>query len=1007
MFALMGLLMQATYLSAGTLNLLVPDTSKDGVLEMYDNVLYMSADSPGEVGYVGNPSGNGHPDVYNAVYKFQVDSALTGKVVTSATLHLYCNYVAINSTLNPDGVEVFLQHYISENATSLEMGDYTKPTTILESKVISTTGWTDWDVTDEVKADVDAGYGYTSFSLFPGIEPWTKHCARFAELSYVPQWQAYITVEYATASANQLAEWPGDFSSTQGIDNWYYLYTINTDYNASETELQIPWNATSSTYEGSDGLSVRSGQVCPGNVYAPGFKYSPVLRWVSDVNGDIHLTGTFQKVVGTEDDPAHIDGILGIVRVNGIEKWNVSISGSDTESHPFDIVVPGVKVGDDVDFVVYSVYYNYMDTTNVNVTITTAPAAPIFSPSGPYIAGQTPVTINSPMLGATIYYTDDGSIPTTDSKSYTNEIMVKHGTTLKAFLVVDGERSAVTSQTFSTISHGRQVLVNRGLQIQSLVNPIYPPAGPDVNLWLSAKFTTFMPWHTSTDNNPSLLAQLTAAGVQWSRESFNSNYLASWEFPYQDNFVAMQYKDELFQTPEVLADEKAWFTTWNMLYPNALAYTNFSAGNEVTMLRNYMQTTNPDMLMFDYYPNFSFPDSAGSIKDRNTWYFEMQKFRTLALGGNDGTGRWPIPYAQWLNTYRTTPTGPLPSESYVRLQQFASWAFGYTFLEAFMYNKSGFDEVSPVLFDSITDSTTPVFDYMAETNRQSRNLGPALVRLLSTDLRMILGQHGSGIVNSTPEGITTNITGADPYITGITATNLGSKNNGLPGDVILGCFKVLEESMDGDDFSNQRYFMVTNGLIDAVGSATETRQNIRISFNFGSSGITKLERLNRNTGKIEMVSLVSEGGSLYHLDLVLDGGTGDLFKYKTGAPFVGGAAVERIPGDANEDGMVDVGDLGILAANYGGSNKDWSHGDFNNDKLVDVGDLGILAAHYGQGTGSSSDFSADYTNVFGMKIADEEAMTDTDVNSSICSSLGLPLIAGLALMGLMLVKMEE
>jgi alkaline phosphatase len=58
-----------------------------------------------------------------------------------------------------------------------------------------------------------------------------------------------------------------------------------------------------------------------------------------------------------------------------------------------------------------------------------------------------------------------------------------------------------------------------------------------------------------------------------------------------------------------------------------------------------------------------------------------------------------------------------------------------------------------------------------------------------------------------------------------------------------------------------------------------------------------------------------------------------------------------VPGDANGDGIVDVGDLGILAANYGmTSGATRTMGDFNGDGLVDTGDLGILAAKYGYGT---------------------------------------------------------
>ncbi len=55
-----------------------------------------------------------------------------------------------------------------------------------------------------------------------------------------------------------------------------------------------------------------------------------------------------------------------------------------------------------------------------------------------------------------------------------------------------------------------------------------------------------------------------------------------------------------------------------------------------------------------------------------------------------------------------------------------------------------------------------------------------------------------------------------------------------------------------------------------------------------------------------------------------------------------------IPGDANGDHNVNVGDLGILAANYGQSPRDWGTADFNGDTTVNVGDLGILAAHYGE-----------------------------------------------------------
>jgi len=63
-----------------------------------------------------------------------------------------------------------------------------------------------------------------------------------------------------------------------------------------------------------------------------------------------------------------------------------------------------------------------------------------------------------------------------------------------------------------------------------------------------------------------------------------------------------------------------------------------------------------------------------------------------------------------------------------------------------------------------------------------------------------------------------------------------------------------------------------------------------------------------------------------------------------------------IPGDANESGVVDVVDLGILATHYGETGiaaaDRWGFGDFSNDGNVDVVDLGILATNYGLSGGA-------------------------------------------------------
>ena len=52
-------------------------------------------------------------------------------------------------------------------------------------------------------------------------------------------------------------------------------------------------------------------------------------------------------------------------------------------------------------------------------------------------------------------------------------------------------------------------------------------------------------------------------------------------------------------------------------------------------------------------------------------------------------------------------------------------------------------------------------------------------------------------------------------------------------------------------------------------------------------------------------------------------------------------------GDANGSGAVDVGDLGILAGNWGGTGRTWAQADFTGEGDVNIGDLGVLAGNWG------------------------------------------------------------
>lgn len=76
-------------------------------------------------------------------------------------------------------------------------------------------------------------------------------------------------------------------------------------------------------------------------------------------------------------------------------------------------------------------------------------ANPVFSPAaGTYTEAQA-VTISCATDGATIYYTNDGTDPTSSSTKYTGAITVSETTTLKAIAILGSNKSGIISATYT------------------------------------------------------------------------------------------------------------------------------------------------------------------------------------------------------------------------------------------------------------------------------------------------------------------------------------------------------------------------------------------------------------------------------------------------------------------------------------------------------------------------------------------------------------------------------
>jgi hypothetical protein len=470
------------------------------------------------------------------------------------------------------------------------------------------------------------------------------------------------------------------------------------------------------------------------------------------------------------------------------------------------------------------------------------------------------------------------------------------------FLVVSFVFCVPLSGQIANLDKGHQILIDRGLPIGGVIALTSDPF--HLNTMQTGGFT--MPlWAWNSD-----VTTLGAApGAPWSRwvDYANENDLTPAEQPYKSELVQLQVGDEqdLVNNSSIRAATTAWFNNNRAKFPNAILYINQGAGEgtaaEATSLANWIAEAQPDMISFDWYPFTYNPTLDPNFPNRKWnwyWYSVGQRYRRQALGTYIGAtfstaGNAPRPYATYLQTYKTAPSPDedrrTPSDSELRLQTFAALTMGYTDLSCFTYNSG-----SSVLFDppSAGDSSPgPSYYQFKETARQARNLGVTLTRLISkgSGTRFNAGKNSSGTTNPLPLDWKTWVAGSegDPYITSITATNLGTTNGGNRGDILIGYFNPLLENYDGPNYSNELYFMITNGLSDPGGLVADCRQQITINFDFKSSGIDSLLRLSRDTGQVERLPLIFDSTSHYHLSLLLDGGTGDLFKFNDGAPFVG------------------------------------------------------------------------------------------------------------------------
>ena len=523
-----------------------------------------------------------------------------------------------------------------------------------------------------------------------------------------------------------------------------------------------------------------------------------------------------------------------------------------------------------------------------------------------------------------------------------------------------------TQSASAELGKGHRILIERGLQVQGMATK------DDVFHLATYQNANYSAIHWLWESNPSLHGA--APGFPWARWVGDENQMPNAaEQPYLSQLVALQLGDEWHLNDPAVRDRAVnWFNAIRSQWPDTILYMN-NYGGQVNdaALSDFIARAQPDMLGFDTYPwrsEWAGPGQAGAPLggQPTSWYGELRRYRVYAQN-------FGVPLAIYRQTFhaiqdydQTVYRDPSPSE--LNLNTFGALAFGATTFIDFTYNTGATSLFTAPGGDS---NPTPAYFQQADINRRARNLGKSLVHLTgldsppaggqpTLDIMFHRGKTGPGAADVTPLPIGFIPDGAlpntfsewefgrnDPHMVGFAVTNLGTRNSGLRGDVIISWFKPLDSSRDDPSVADdQVYFMVVNAFagpddgMAPADTAADYRQ--RIVINFENTVTPSLQRLNSDTGEVEIVNLpVINTQGRRRLTIELDGGMGELFKFNTGHSFLGS---EVLPGDFNSDGVVDAADY--TAWRYGlGTMYSQAHYE-------------VWRANFGQQSGSGSDASA-------------------------------------------------
>ena len=443
----------------------------------------------------------------------------------------------------------------------------------------------------------------------------------------------------------------------------------------------------------------------------------------------------------------------------------------------------------------------------------------------------------------------------------------------------------------------RSSLVIVGTAIPLIAHAWYPY--PDTyTAWQAERPFLIAGLHNSvpTDRLPERMARMRAAGINtfsWSKP-WNAKHFyeaaseaglewAGWLKPgnadLDDDFMRipgcsfLQVGDEPNREDELIEIGETVEAVRNR-YPHIPVFCNLSiAGVDH---HRYVELVNPDLFMFDHYPL----QRNGETQDH--YLYNLNWGRQTAM-------TYKLPYWMYLQAWGRVEEKPtyayrIPDEADLRFLVFTFLAHGGTGITWFHYY--GHPE-SMVVDTGVKNPARTEEPHIYENTVMSRawyaaqdvspeiqNLANALLNLRPKDHVMYAGNP----VLWKDVKPTYSEHNPDPPI----------KNHAFEPRGALKNVDIVEQDEMGvlvslfDDEAGEEYFMVVNLEHGADLDKIDCRRTLVLTFD---DSVETIERLNRLSGKVEVLRTFPASTGIRRLTLRLEGGTGDLFKWSNGNPW--------------------------------------------------------------------------------------------------------------------------